>query len=45
MSLTSLLHEVLNCTGAEVAAADATVGGGTVQHPQMSDAPVAVVVA
>ena len=47
MSLTSLLHGVLNCTGAEVtAAADAaaTVGAGTVQHPQMIDAPAAVVV-
>ena len=48
MSLTSLLHGVLNCTGAEVAAAAAdaaaTVEAGTVQHPQMIDAPAAVVV-
>ena len=48
MSLTSLLHGVLNCTAAEVAAAAAdaaaTVEGGTLQHPQMPDAPAAVVV-
>ena len=48
MSLTSLLHGELNFTGAEVAAAAAdaaaTVEAGTVQHPQMIDAPAAVVV-
>ena len=50
MSLKSLLHGVLNCTAAEVAAAAvaadaaATVEGGTLQHPQMPDAPAAVVV-
>ena len=49
MSLTSVLHGELNLTGAEVAAAAAadaaaTVGAGTVQHPQMIDAPAAVVV-
>ena len=43
MSLTPLLHGVLNCTAAEVAAADAaaTVEGGTQQHPQMPDAEAA----
>ena len=49
MSLTSLLHGVLNCSAAVVAAAAvaadaaATVEGGTLQHPQMPDAPAVVI--